>query len=58
MTTAGKATGLGWPEVAPAASDDVSRETSTDSVIATGLGWPETAPMSDVSRETSRQDAS
>ena len=62
MSTAGKATGLGWPE---SPTPDVSRETST--APATGLGWPETAtpaetppaaPPDNVSRETTDEDAS
>jgi hypothetical protein len=60
MNSAGKATGLGWPD---SASDDVSRETSDP--LATGLGWPDTAapetlaaPSENVSRETSDEDAS
>jgi hypothetical protein len=65
MNTAGKATGLGWPETP---SHDVSRETSN--APATGLGWPEavdghpTAAESlavtsgNVSRETTDEDAS
>lgn len=70
MNTAGKATGLGWPE---SPSPDVSRETLT--APATGLGWPETVateaaalatpaeppattPSENVSRETTDEDPS
>jgi hypothetical protein len=63
MSTAGMATGLGWPGDSPPDLGDVSRETSTGQ--STGLGWPEvasppppTVPFVSVSRETSDLDAS